>query len=177
MTKTNDRQLNAKLRKIKLLIFDVDGVLTDNSVFIGDGKTEYKRFNIADGMAVYMARRAGIPTAFLSGRKSSSTTARAKELGIKDLYQIPGPKKIPFEKLLKKYKLNPEQTSYMGDDVIDVALMKMVGVSATVPHAPAYVKRYADIITKKQAGFGAAREFVEMVFKAKGIKPIELTFK
>jgi len=177
MIKKLTKSLKTKLAKIELLVFDVDGVLTDNTVFIGGGKTEYKRFSIADGMAVYMARRAGISTAFISGRKSSATTARAKELGIKDLYQSPGQKKIPFEKLLSKYNLTNEQVSYMGDDVIDVSVMKLAGVSATVPHAPAYVKRYADIVTVHEAGLGAAREFVDMVLKAKGFDLIELTYK
>jgi 3-deoxy-D-manno-octulosonate 8-phosphate phosphatase (KDO 8-P phosphatase) len=165
------------MKKVELLIFDVDGVLTDNTVYIGRNGAEYKRFNIADGMAVYIARRAGIPTAFISGRKSPATTSRAKELGIIDFYQYPGTKRKPFEKLLKKYKLEPEQTAFMGDDIIDVVLMKLAGVSATVPHAPDYVKKFAHVVTKKNAGFGAAREFVDMVLKAKGIDPLELTFK
>ncbi|UCC79422.1 MAG: HAD hydrolase family protein [Candidatus Zixiibacteriota bacterium] len=177
MKKISPNSLKAKMRKIELFVFDVDGVLTDNTVYMGRNGAEYKRFCIADGMAVYIARRAGIPTAFISGRKSPATTARAKELRISDYYQYPGTKRKPFERLLKKYKLQPEQTAFMGDDIIDVVLMKMAGVSATVPHAPDYVKRYADVVTKKQAGFGAAREFVDMVLKAKGFDPLELTFK
>lgn len=177
MPKLSHNSLNRKLERVKLLVFDVDGVLTDNTVWMGSGKNEFKRFNIADGMAVYIARRAGIPTAFLSGRKSTATTARARELKITDLYQNAGPKRTPFEKLLKKYKLSPGQVAFMGDDIIDVAVMKLAGVSATVPHAPSYVKRFADVVTKKQAGMGAAREFVDMVIKAKGLDPLELTFR
>lgn len=177
MINKKNNSLKAKLKNIELLIFDVDGVMTDNTVFIGSGKTEYKRFCIADGMAVYIARRAGIPTALISGRKSVATTARAKELGIEDLYQNPGPKNIPFNKLLQKYELSPDKTAFMGDDVIDVVLMKKAGVSVTVPHAPDYVKKFADIVTKKQAGHGAVREFVDMVLKAKGLDPVELTYK
>jgi 3-deoxy-D-manno-octulosonate 8-phosphate phosphatase (KDO 8-P phosphatase) len=173
----NSKTLKSKLRKIKLLVFDVDGVLTDNTVFIGDGKNEFKRFCIADGMAVYIARRAGIETAFISGRYSVATSKRANELGIKDLYQKAEPKRISFEKIVKKHKLSADQIAFMGDDVIDVPLMKMAGVSATVPHAPEYVKAYADIVTKKQAGLGAAREFVDMILMAKGLSPVELTFK
>jgi len=171
------KSLCNKLKKIKLFVFDVDGVLTDNTVWMGNGKNEFKRFNIADGMAVYIARRAGIPTAFVSGRKSPATTARARELKVTDLYQQAGPKRIPFEKLLKKYRISASEAAYMGDDVIDVAVMKLAGVSATVPHAPAYVKRYADIVTRRAAGMGAAREFVDMVIKAKGLDPLELTFR
>ena len=177
MPKLSHNSLNRKLKKVKLLVFDVDGVLTDNTVWMGSGKNEFKRFNIADGMAVYIARRAGIPTAFLSGRKSPATTARARELKITDLYQNAGPKRAPFEKLLKKYQLTSAEVAYMGDDIIDVAIMKMAGVSATVPHAPSYVKRFADVVTKKEAGMGAAREFVDMVIKAKGLDPLEFTFK
>jgi 3-deoxy-D-manno-octulosonate 8-phosphate phosphatase (KDO 8-P phosphatase) len=175
--KISQNSLKAKMKKVELLIFDVDGVLTDNTVYIGRNGAEYKRFCIADGMAVYIARRAGIPTAFISGRKSPATTSRAKELGITDFYQYPGTKRKPFEKLLKKYKLEPEQTAFMGDDIIDVVLMKLAGVSATVPHAPDYVKKFAHVVTKTGAGLGAAREFVDMVLKAKGFDPLELTFK
>ena len=177
MPKLSPNRLNKKLQKVKLLVFDVDGVLTDNTVWMGNGKNEYKRFNIADGMAVYIARRAGIPTALVSGRKSSATTARARELKITDLYQNAGPKRVPFEKLLKKYKISADEAAFMGDDIIDVAVMKMAGVAATVPHAPSYVKRFADVVTKKEAGMGAAREFVDMIIKAKGLDPLELTFR
>ena len=173
----NCPKLLAKLRKIELFVFDVDGVLTDNTVWINGAKKEFKRFCIADGMAVYIARRAGIPSAFISGRPSSATTARARELGIKDCYQHKGSKRIPFERLLKKYKLKGEQAAFMGDDVIDISVMELAGVSATVPHAPDYVKQYVDIVTVRQAGMGAAREFVDMVLAAKGLNPIELTYK
>ena len=175
--KSSQNSLKTKMKKIELFIFDVDGVLTDNTVYMGRNGAEYKRFCIADGMAVYIARRAGIPTALISGRKSPATTSRAKELGITDFYQYAGSKRKPFDKLLKKYRLQPEQTAFMGDDVIDVVLLKLAGVSATVPHAPEYVKKHADIVTRQQAGFGAAREFVDMVLKAKGLDPLELTFK
>jgi len=177
MRKAAHKNLRSRLKKIELFIFDVDGVLTDNTVWMGCDGNEYKRFNIADGMAVYIARRAGIPTAFVSGRKSQVTTARARELKIKDLFQEAGPKRAPFEKLLKKYKLTADQVAFMGDDVIDIAVMRMAGIAATVPHAPSYVKRYADIVTKRQAGMGAAREFVDMVLTAKGLDPVELTYK
>jgi len=177
MPRLSHNGLNRKLKKVKLLVFDVDGVLTDNTVWMGSGKSEYKRFNIADGMAVYIARRAGIPTAFISGRKSPATVARARELKIEDLYQNSGPKREPFDRLLKKYGLSAEEAAFMGDDVIDVAVMKLAGVSATVPHAPTYVKRFADVVTKRAAGMGAAREFVDMILKAKGLNPLELTYK
>lgn len=177
MRKPAHKNLRSKLKKIELFIFDVDGVLTDNTVWMGGDGNEYKRFNIADGMAVYIARRAGIPTAFVSGRKSQATTARARELKIIDLFQDAGPKRVPFEKLLKKYKLTADRVAFMGDDVIDVAVMRMAGISATAPHAPAYVKRYADIVTRRQAGMGAARELVDMVLMAKGLDPVELTYK
>lgn len=177
MHKKDCPKLKAKMQKIKLFAFDVDGILTDNTVWIGRGKTEMKRFNIADGMAVYIARRAGIPTAFISGRHSLATSTRAKELGIEDYFQEKGPKRIHFEKLLRKYKLEANEVAYMGDDVIDVPLLEIAGVSATVPHAPDYVKKYADIVTVHEAGMGAARELVDMVLLAKGLDPVELTYR
>lgn len=177
MRKTRRADLTAKMKKIKIFIFDVDGVLTDNTVWMGRGKNEMKRFNIADGMGVYIARRAGLPTAFISGRYSVSTLSRVKELGIVDYYQEKGPKRIPFEKILKKYKLKSNEAAFMGDDVIDVPVLKLAGVAATVPHAADYVKVHADIVTAHEAGMGAAREFVDMVLIAKGFDPVELTYK
>jgi 3-deoxy-D-manno-octulosonate 8-phosphate phosphatase (KDO 8-P phosphatase) len=177
MHKRDCPRLSAKMKRIKLFVFDVDGILTDNTVWMGSGKTELKRFNIADGMGVYIARRAGIPTALISGRSSPATTSRVKELGIVDYYQKKGPNRIPFEKLLKKYKLDPKEVAFMGDDVIDVPIMEMAGVVATVPHAPEYVKKYADIVTVHPAGMGAAREFVDMVILAKGLDRVDLTYK
>lgn len=165
------------MKKVKLFAFDVDGVLTDNTVWIGGGKTEFKRFNIADGMAVYIARRAGFPTAFISGRPSRATLTRAKELGIEDYFQEKGPKRVSLEKILKKYKLGPDEIAYMGDDVIDIPILEMAGIAATVPHAPEYVKKYADIVTIHEAGMGAARELVDMVLIAKGLDPVDLTYK
>jgi 3-deoxy-D-manno-octulosonate 8-phosphate phosphatase (KDO 8-P phosphatase) len=102
---------------------------------------------------------------------------RVKELGIADYFQERGPKRIPFEKLLEKYGLKKDEVAFMGDDVIDVPIMRLAGVAATVPHAPEYVKKYADIVTTHQAGMGAARELVDMVIMAKGLDPIELTYK
>ncbi len=177
MQKSNGSRLRAKMKKIKLFVFDVDGVLTDNTVWMGAGKTELKRFNIADGMGIYIARRAGIPSAFISGRSSPATTSRVKELGIVDFFQKKGPKRIPFQKLLKKYKLDQTEVAFMGDDVIDVPVMMMAGVAVTVPHAADYVKEYADIITVHEAGMGAAREFIDLVLIAKGYNPIELTYR
>ncbi len=177
MRKGNFRQLKSKLGRIELLIFDVDGVLTDNTVWMGADGTELKRFNIADGMGVYIARRAGIPTAFISGRPSVATIARVTELGIEDFFQERGPKRVHFEKLLEKYKLTADQAAFMGDDVIDVPLLKLAGIAATVPHAPAYVKKFANIVTSHEAGMGAARELVDLVIQAKGFDPVDLTYK
>jgi 3-deoxy-D-manno-octulosonate 8-phosphate phosphatase (KDO 8-P phosphatase) len=177
MHKLDCPKLLAKMKKVKLFAFDVDGVLTDNTVWICGGKTEFKRFNIADGMAVYIARRAGFPTAFISGRPSQATLTRAKELGIEDYFQEKGPKRVSLEKILKKYKLGANEIAYMGDDVIDVPILEMVGIAATVPHAPDYVKKYVDLVTVHEAGMGAARELVDMVLIAKGLDPVDLTYK
>jgi 3-deoxy-D-manno-octulosonate 8-phosphate phosphatase (KDO 8-P phosphatase) len=177
MRRNKRADLKVRMRKIRIFVFDVDGVLTDNTVWMGGGKTEMKRFNIADGMGVYIARRAGIPTAFISGRPSPATLARIKELGIEDYYQQKGPKRIAFLKILKKYGLGSDQAAFMGDDVIDVPLLEMAGVSATVPHAASYIRRRADIVTVHEAGMGAAREFVDMVLMAKGLNPVDLTYR
>ena len=162
-------RLIEKLRKIQLVIFDVDGVLTDNTVFMGNDGVEFKRFNIADGLGIYMAIKHGLRIAFLSGRKSAASLARAKELGVSDVVQSHANKLDSYADLKLKYNLTDENVAYLGNDLVDVGAMKQCGFAAAVPDSPVTVLKNAAYVTKKSGGFGAARELLDMIFEAKGI--------
>ena len=166
--------LRKKLKEVELLILDVDGVLTDNNLFIGTDGLEFKRFDVPDGMGIAFAMRAGLKIAFVSGRPSPATTARARELGVKDLFQHSNSKLIPYEKLKKKYKLRDYQIAFMGDEVVDLKVMRRAGLSIAVPNSYKPVEEEADFVTEKRGGYGAVREVVEMILLAKGIKLLDL---
>lgn len=166
--------LKKKLRDIELLILDVDGVLTDNNLFIGTDGLEFKRFDVPDGMGIAFAMRAGLRIAFVSGRPSPATTSRARELGVKDLFQDPGGKVAVYEKLKKKYKLQDCQMAFMGDEVVDLKVMQRAGLSIAVPNSYKPVEKVADFVTEKRGGYGAVREVIEMILVAKGIKLLDL---
>ena len=162
-------KLKSRLRKIKLFIFDVDGVLTDNTIFIGPDGFEIKRFSIADGLGMYIAKKHGINIAFLSGRPSPATSARAKELNITDVFQNPYDKLEYYNKLKLKYQLEDENIAFMGNDLVDLGVMKQSGFAFTVPDSPDSVLQAADYITKREGGFGAVRETIDLVLDAKEI--------
>jgi 3-deoxy-D-manno-octulosonate 8-phosphate phosphatase (KDO 8-P phosphatase) len=162
-------QFLQKLSKITLVIFDVDGVLTDNTVYMGSEGFELKRFNIADGLGIHMAQKHGIKIALLSGRKSASTISRARELGINDIYQDSSNKLDYYNALKAKYSLDDSQIVYMGNDLIDLPIMKQCGLAVAVPDSPQSVLKAAHHVTKKAGGFGAAREILDMILEARGI--------
>lgn len=162
--------LITKLKRIKLVILDVDGVLTDDTVFIGPEGAEFKRFCIADGLGIVMARRQGIITAWLSGRPSPATDIRAKELGVEDVFQKPVDKLEFYNHLKEKYALSDEAIAYMGNDLVDLGVMKQCGLAVTVLDAPTPLQERADYITNKAGGLGAVRELMDMLLDARGIK-------
>lgn len=162
-------QFLQRLIQIKMVIFDVDGVLTDNTVYIGRDGFELKRFNIADGLGIQMARKHGIRVALLSGRKSAATTARAEELGIEDIYQDSTNKIDSYNTIKDRYKIADEQILYVGNDLIDLPIMKACGLAVAVPDSPKSVLKTAHYVTQTQGGFGAAREILDMILDARGI--------
>ena len=161
--------IETKLKKIRLVILDVDGVLTDDTVFIGPENTEFKRFCIADGLGIYLARKHGIRVAFLSGRPSPATEARAEELGVEDVFQKPVDKLQFYDHLKEKYGLSDENIAYMGNDLVDIEVMRRSGLAIAVPNSPRTVAAAAEYITEKQGGFGAVREVLDMLLGAHGI--------
>ncbi|MEK7449165.1 MAG: HAD-IIIA family hydrolase [Planctomycetota bacterium] len=154
------------LAQIKILVTDVDGVMTDGRIILDDRGVETKLFNVQDGAGIKYLERAGIKTAIITGRYSLVVKHRAKELKIKDVFQ--GCKnKIPaLEQLAKKYRLKYKEICYIGDDLPDIPIMKLVGYPVAVYNARPEVKRYARYITKVPGGYGAIREVTDKILRA-----------
>jgi 3-deoxy-D-manno-octulosonate 8-phosphate phosphatase (KDO 8-P phosphatase) len=160
-------QLRSRLRRIKLFLCDVDGVLTDGSVFIG-GEREFKRFNIRDGLGLILAQRAGLKVGWVSARPSAVTQIRAKELKIDFLIQQGDnlSKTGAVERLLAREKLEWSEVCFVGDDVVDLGPLARAGVGVAVADARPQVKAAADFITSAAGGRGAVRETIEMILQA-----------
>jgi len=156
------------LNKIKLIISDVDGVLTDGTIYKGPDDMELKQFCVQDGTAVAMAKTAGFLLAFISGRFSQATEIRLKELKVSDVYNGTLNKLIPYEDLKKNYNLVDEEIAYIGDDLIDIPVMEKVGLSAAVQNAYPQVKEKAKFVTKANGGEGAYREFIDWILIESG---------
>jgi 3-deoxy-D-manno-octulosonate 8-phosphate phosphatase (KDO 8-P phosphatase) len=164
-----DDQVTQRARRVRLAIFDVDGVMTDGSLWFGPRGEALKVFNILDGHGLKLLQKAGIDTAIISGRKSSAVATRARELGIAHVIQGTGDDKIPaFERLLKKVGLGEDACSFMGDDIQDLAIMKRCGFAVAVVNAVEDVKSKAHYVTRAHGGRGAIREFCDLVLRAQG---------
>ena len=157
-----------QLQKIKLIISDVDGVLTDGTVLKGGGNMELKRFCVQDGTAVAMVKAAGFDLAFISGRYSEATEIRMKELKISDVYNGTLNKLVPYREMKKKYQLKDDEIAYIGDDLIDIPVMEKVGLPAAVQNAYPDVKEKAVFVTKTRGGEGAFREFIDWMLMELG---------
>ncbi len=157
-----------KAAKIKLVIFDIDGVLTTGSLFIGDDGLEYKAFNSKDGHGLRMLQDAGVEVAILTGRQSNVVTHRAKDLGITRIYQGMRQKLPAYEEILKETGLQHEEIAYVGDDVVDLPVMSQVGLAICVQDAHPFVKKHAHWTTELKGGCGAGREVCELIMEAQG---------
>lgn len=155
--------IEQKIRNIKLLILDVDGVLTDGKIWLTPNGDEMKSFHIHDGMGIKNLQNAGIPIAIISNRKSSIVTARMQELGVQHIYQGKASKISVFEALLSQLNLSKNTVAYVGDDLADLPVMEQVGLSIAVANAVAQVKEQSDWQTKKIGGNGAVREVCDMI--------------
>lgn len=165
MTKHAD-DISERARRIRLLILDCDGVLTDGRIIMLPGGDETKAFDVKDGHAMVMAQRAGLPIAIISGRKSSVVQARAKELHIAHLHEMAWVKTEPYEKILTEEGLTDEQICYVGDDVVDIPLLRRAGLAVAVADAVEEAKERAHIVTTRPGGQGAVREVIEIILKA-----------
>jgi 3-deoxy-D-manno-octulosonate 8-phosphate phosphatase (KDO 8-P phosphatase) len=162
-------QLCPRLKRVKLLLCDVDGVLTDGSVYIG-GATEFKRFNIQDGLGLVLWRRAGLKSGWVSARPSSATQRRARELKIDFLIQQTDrcSKVAAVEKILARTRLSWDEVCFVGDDIVDLGPLRRAGVAVAVANAVREAKAAAHLVTCAAGGHGAVREVVEMILRAQG---------
>jgi len=161
-------QLYDQARRIRLVMFDVDGVLTDGSLFITDSGEEFKAFYSQDGHGMKMLKATGIELAIVTGRTSRSVTLRAQNLGVGILYQGVEDKLAVFEEVLAKCGLGREACAFMGDDVVDLPVMSRCGLAFAVPDAPPLVKSRAHYVTRQRGGRGAVREVCEIIMHAQG---------
>lgn len=150
---------------IKLLIMDVDGVLTDGKINYTSSGEEIKSFHVRDGLGIKIAKKYGIELAIISARYSKGTEIRAKELGIDHVYQGHFEKLDVYNELKKKLGISDENISFIGDDLNDIPILKRVALPATVADAPDVVKRFAQIVTPQTGGNGAVRHLIEIILK------------
>ena len=157
-----------KYKKISLIITDVDGVLTDGSIYKGTDNMEFKKFSVFDGVGVAYARAADLKIAVISARYSPATEHRTKELGITDVYNGGLNKLHAYKDLKKKYTLSDDQIAYLGDDMVDIPVMEIVGFPIAVANATPEIIKLAKHITKVKGGDGAFREAVEWIIYKQG---------
>ncbi len=163
-----------KAARVRLVIFDVDGVLTDGSLFLGDDGQEYKAFNSRDGHGMKMLQATGVEIGIITGRTSNVVETRMSGLGIKHLYQGQQEKLPAFEELLQKLSLTPEQVAYVGDDVVDLPILIRVGLAIAVQDAHNLVKQHSHWTTPNPGGRAAARDVCELIMQAQGTLEAQL---
>jgi len=157
--------LQSKAKKIKLLLLDVDGVLTDGRIILDNQGNELKAFHVRDGHGIKMAQQAGIIVGIITGRKSEVVNIRARELRITEVYQGAHEKIAVYDSILKKYGFRDDDVAYMGDDVVDVGIFKRAGLAVTVADADPSVRPHVDLVTKTAGGRGAVREVISLILK------------
>jgi len=163
-----NKRLIARAHRIRLAVFDVDGVLTDGTIYFSERGEEMKAFSVLDGLGLKMLSSSGIITALLSGRKSKVVALRAKEIGIPHLLQGVDDKLDTYRRLLRKLDLAEEETSFMGDDLPDLPVLRRCGLAFSVPNAPELVRSNVHYVTRSAGGRGAAREACEFLLQARG---------
>ncbi|MBC7797224.1 MAG: HAD-IIIA family hydrolase [Pyrinomonadaceae bacterium] len=161
-----NEDIKKRASKIKLLLMDCDGVLTDGKITLLPNGDEQKTFNVRDGLGIVSLHKAGIQTGIISGRSSSVVERRAKELGIKFLQQGHHHKTAAFEQILREAEMTAEQTAYVGDDFVDIPILKLVGLAIAVNDAVDEVKENGHYITKTTGGNGAVREICDLILKS-----------
>ncbi len=158
----------AKAAAVRLFLVDVDGVLTDGGILIDAAGVEAKRFHVRDGHGIKLLKRAGIEVAIVTGRTSEVVRIRAAELGVSRVRQGVFDKVAAWREILAETGCSAEQTAYVGDDVVDIPLLRRVGFAATVADAEEYVRAEADFVSSRRGGHGAVREIIDFVLKCSG---------
>lgn len=162
----NGTDATERAARVQLMMFDVDGVMTDGTLYLTDAGEEIKGFNTQDGHGLKMLAGTGVRLAIITGRRSRLVEARAKNLGIDLLFQGVADKRAAFEALATRLGIAHDHCGYAGDDVIDLPVMRRCGFAASVPEAPAIVRSHAHYIASAGAGRGAVREIAEFVMRA-----------
>jgi 3-deoxy-D-manno-octulosonate 8-phosphate phosphatase (KDO 8-P phosphatase) len=154
---------------IRLLILDVDGVLTDGSIILDNDGNEYKAFHVRDGHGIKMLIHADVKVAIITGRHSKVVERRAQELGITEVFQKCLQKKTAYAQLLSRYHINEAEVAYIGDDIVDAPIMASVGLPVAVADADEDTKKFALMVTRNRGGRGAVREVTDFILRAKGL--------
>lgn len=158
----------AKASRVRLMIFDVDGILTDGSLHYGPDGEAIKTFNVLDGHGIKLLQQSGVATAIISARKSDIVARRAADLGIRHLHQGVHDKRTAFEELLAHTGVNAQDCGFIGDDVIDLPILLRTGFAASVPNAHPEVRARVHYVTQASGGRGAARELCDFILRAQG---------
>ena len=162
-------KLLKKIKKITLVLLDVDGVMTDEGIYFDDSGVQIKKFNAKDGFGIKLAIDAGIKFAFVTGKKSKILKIRAKRLGVHKVYQGEMRKHLLLEKIKKDFNVKEDRIAFVADDIFDISLLNRVSVKVAVKNASREVKAVADYITRREGGKGGVRDFLEFLLKRKGI--------
>jgi 3-deoxy-D-manno-octulosonate 8-phosphate phosphatase (KDO 8-P phosphatase) len=157
--------IQSRTKKIKLLLLDVDGVLTDGRIILDGRGNESKAFHVRDGHGIKLAQKAGIMVGIITGRRSEVVELRARELGIREVHQGVLDKIIVYDALIEKYKLRDDEVAYIGDDVVDMDIFHRAGIAVAVADSEPAIKSHVDLVTKTSGGRGAVREFINILLK------------
>ncbi|MFA4982072.1 MAG: HAD hydrolase family protein [Candidatus Omnitrophota bacterium] len=168
MLNSINQEITERARRIKLLILDIDGVMTDGRIIYSIYGDELKFFDVQDGFGITLLNRAGIKSAIITAKKSRIVKLRGRDMKVAKTYQGFMNKLIPFNKALKVFKVSPEDVCFIGDDLIDIPVLKRVGFAVAVPNAMDEVKAEAHYVTSKMGGRGAVREICDMILKTQG---------
>jgi len=161
--------LRRKARKIKLLLLDVDGVLTDGGIVIDERGLESKRFDVRDGQGITLLKRAGVEVGFVSGRSSGAVRQRAGDLGVKWVFQGVQNKAEIYQRIKKRTGLRDEHIAYAGDDIVDIPILRAVGLAITVPDGWPGIRPVVDYVTEAESGRGAVREIAELILTTQNL--------
>jgi len=161
-----DTQIIEKAKKIKLLLLDVDGVLTDGRIIYDSKGRDSKFFDVHDGMGVYLMKKCGIPSILITAKRSRAIVPRARDMQVAEVFADVSPKSDILEPVMKKYHVSQDEMCFIGDDLVDLCMMKRVGFPVAVLNACAEIKEAAAYVTTRSGGRGAVREVVELILKS-----------
>jgi 3-deoxy-D-manno-octulosonate 8-phosphate phosphatase (KDO 8-P phosphatase) len=161
-------ELKSRFRKIKLLLLDVDGVLTDGRIIYDSRGRDSKFFDVHDGLGVYVLHKSGIRTVLITAKSSKTISPRAKDMRVAEVFADIFPKTAVLDKILKKYRVALDELCFIGDDLVDLSLMRKVGLPIAVANASSDIKEAAAYITNRKGGRGAVREVAELILKSQG---------